>query len=163
MPDPLAHCARPIRPSEAGETPMQHPALTEPNGRPKHITVVTPCYNEVENVRELYEAIKQVFAGLPQYTYDHIYIDNASKDGTAGVLREIAAEDANVRVIINARNFGHIRSPYHALPPGGGGRGDRDGLRLPGPAGLDPGVPPEVGGGIQDRRRGQGRVGGEPG
>jgi glycosyltransferase involved in cell wall biosynthesis len=88
---------------------------TEPDRPRKHITVVTPCYNEVENVHELYEAIKQVFAGLPQYTYDHIYIDNASKDGTADILRELAARDENVRVIINARNFGHIRSPYHAF------------------------------------------------
>jgi polyisoprenyl-phosphate glycosyltransferase len=94
---------------------MQQPHATESNGRPKHITVITPCYNEVENVRELYNAIRQVFAGLPQYTYDLIYIDNASKDGTADVLRDLAAEDPNVKVIINARNFGQIRSPYHAF------------------------------------------------
>jgi glycosyltransferase involved in cell wall biosynthesis len=99
---------------------MRDPDTGQNDHPRKHITVVTPCYNEVENVRELYEAIKQVFAGLPQYTYDHIYIDNASKDGTADVLRELAAEDANVRVIINARNFGHIRSPYHALLQGDG-------------------------------------------
>ena len=116
MPDPLAEPAATNHDTpKARETPMQDPHATESNGRPKHITVVTPCYNEVENVRELYEAIKQVFAGLPQYTYDLIYIDNASKDGTADVLREIAAEDPNVRVIINARNFGHIRSPYHGF------------------------------------------------
>ena len=125
---------------------MQQPHTTESNGRPKHITVVTPCYNEVENVRELYNAIKQVFAGLPQYTYDLIYIDNASKDGTDGVLREIAAEDPNVRVIINARNYGHIRSPHHGFLQGEGDAGDHHGLGLPGPAGLDPGLHSEVGG-----------------
>ena len=81
----------------------------------KLISVVTPCYNEEPNVRELYERIRTVFAGLPAYRYEQIYIDNASRDGTAAVLRELAAADCNVKVILNARNFGHIRSPYYAL------------------------------------------------
>src|SRR4051812_28108340 len=88
---------------------------SEAQGRRKHICVVTPCYNEVENVRELYEAIKQVFAELPQYRYSHLYIDNASTDGTVAILRELAHADPNVKVIVNARNFGHIRSPFHAM------------------------------------------------
>jgi polyisoprenyl-phosphate glycosyltransferase len=94
---------------------MEHPQMNEPDGRRKHICVVTPCYNEVENVRPLHEAIKRVFDELPNYTYSQYYIDNASTDGTADVLRELAAADPNVKVILNARNFGHIRSPYHAL------------------------------------------------
>jgi len=81
----------------------------------KFISVMTPCYNEEENVRPLYEQIKAVFAGLGQYTYEHIFIDNASTDGTDRVLKEIAAADPNVKIIVNARNFGQIRSPYHAL------------------------------------------------
>ncbi|MDA8377454.1 MAG: glycosyltransferase family 2 protein [Planctomycetia bacterium] len=81
----------------------------------KHISILTPCYNEEANVRELYEDVKKVFSGLPQYTYDHLFIDNASKDNTPIILREIAAQDKNVRVIFNTRNFGHIRSPYHGL------------------------------------------------
>jgi glycosyltransferase involved in cell wall biosynthesis len=81
----------------------------------KHITILTPCFNEEENVRPLYDAVKAVFAGLPQYTYEHLFIDNASKDRTVAILREIAGTDRNVKVIVNARNFGHIRSPYHAL------------------------------------------------
>ena len=81
----------------------------------KHITIITPCYNEEENVEALYDAVKQIFAGLPQYTYEHIFADNASKDRTAEILRDLARKDKNVKVIINARNFGHIRSPYHAL------------------------------------------------
>jgi glycosyltransferase involved in cell wall biosynthesis len=81
----------------------------------KLISVVTPCYNEEANVRELYQRIQAVFAGLPGYRYEQIFIDNASRDGTAAVLRELAAADPNVKVILNARNFGHIRSPYYAL------------------------------------------------
>ncbi len=79
------------------------------------ISVVTPCYNEEGNVEDLYQQIKEVFAGLPQYDYEQLYIDNHSQDGTVDKLRRIAAEDRKVKVIINARNFGHIRSPYHAF------------------------------------------------
>src|SRR4051794_35941386 len=81
----------------------------------KLISVVTPCYNEETNVRELYQRIKAVFDGLPGYRYIHIFIDNASKDGTVAALREVAAADPCVKVIVNARDFGHIRSPHHAL------------------------------------------------
>ena len=81
----------------------------------KLISVVTPCYNEEANVRELYQRIKAVFEALPAYRYEQIFIDNASRDGTVAVLRELAAADGNVKVILNARNFGHIRSPYYAL------------------------------------------------
>jgi glycosyltransferase involved in cell wall biosynthesis len=81
----------------------------------KTISIMTPCYNEEDNVRELYEAVKSQFAKLPQYRYEHLFIDNASKDRTAALLREIAAADPNVKVIINTRNFGHVRSPYHGV------------------------------------------------
>lgn len=79
------------------------------------ITVLTPCYNEAENVRVLYERVRDVFRGLSQYDYEHLFIDNASSDATVSILRDIAAHDRNVKVIINTRNFGHLRSPYHAL------------------------------------------------
>ena len=81
----------------------------------KLVSVVTPCYNEEGNVREMHAAIKDLFAALPQYRYEHVFIDNASKDATPRLLREIAAADPNVRVILNARNFGHVRSGYYAL------------------------------------------------
>jgi glycosyltransferase involved in cell wall biosynthesis len=81
----------------------------------KLISVVSGCYNEEDNVRECYERVKQVFAEIGRYRYEHIFIDNASKDKTRVILREIAKADPNVKVIFNARNFGHIRSGYHAM------------------------------------------------
>jgi glycosyltransferase involved in cell wall biosynthesis len=81
----------------------------------KKISIVTPCYNEEDNVQGLSEAVKAVMAELPNYSYEHIFIDNASKDRTPSILRAIAAKDKNVKVILNARNFGHIRSPYYGL------------------------------------------------
>jgi polyisoprenyl-phosphate glycosyltransferase len=79
------------------------------------ISVVTGCYNEEENVDEVYEQIRDAIATLPGYTYEHIFIDNASTDGTVKRLRALAAKDRNVKIIINTRNFGHIRSPYYGL------------------------------------------------
>lgn len=80
----------------------------------KLISIVTPCFNEEENVDELYERINKVMSTL-KYQYEHIFIDNASTDGTAKKLRALAAKDKCVKVILNTRNFGHVRSPVHAL------------------------------------------------
>jgi glycosyltransferase involved in cell wall biosynthesis len=81
----------------------------------KLISVISGCYNEEDNVRECYEQVKQVFQEIGRYRYEHIFIDNASRDGTVAILRELAAQDKNVKVILNVRNFGHIRSPHHAM------------------------------------------------
>jgi len=81
----------------------------------KLLSVVTACYNEEENVEEIYSRVRQVIKSLRRYRYEHIFIDNASRDGTVRILKEIARRDRNVKVIVNTRNFGHIRSPYHAL------------------------------------------------
>ena len=81
----------------------------------KLISIVTPCYNEEQNVQELYARVKQIMAGLAEYRYEHIFIDNASTDRTAEILRSLAETDKNLKIIINTRNFGHIRSPFHAI------------------------------------------------
>lgn len=81
----------------------------------KLISVVTPCYNEEGNVSEVYKRVKAVFDKLPQYDYEHIFIDNDSADNTVNELKELAAQDKNVKVIVNTRNFGHIRSPVHGM------------------------------------------------
>jgi glycosyltransferase involved in cell wall biosynthesis len=72
-------------------------------------------YNEADNVQTLYERVRAVFQSLHEYRYEHLFIDNASTDDTVAILRRIAARDPNVKVIVNTRNFGHVRSPYHAL------------------------------------------------
>ena len=81
----------------------------------KTISVVTGCYNEEGNVEEVYRRVRDVMAALGRYRYEHIFIDNSSKDNTVAILKSIAAQDKNVKIIVNARNFGHIRSPIHAL------------------------------------------------
>jgi len=81
----------------------------------KTVSIVTGCFNEEDNVEELYDRVRNVMDSLGRYRYEHIFIDNCSTDRTVEVLKRIAARDTNVRVIVNARNFGHIRSPLYAL------------------------------------------------
>jgi len=81
----------------------------------KTISILTPCFNEEANVEEVYTRVRDVMAGLGRYRYEHLFIDNNSADRTVEILKRIAAQDTNVKVIVNARNFGHIRSPIHAL------------------------------------------------
>jgi polyisoprenyl-phosphate glycosyltransferase len=81
----------------------------------KTISIMTPCYNEELNVLNLYNQVREVMVGIGKYEYEHIFIDNSSQDNTVAILKAIAAEDKNVKIIVNSRNFGHIRSPIHAL------------------------------------------------
>ena len=81
----------------------------------KKISVVTPCYNEEGNANAIYTAVKSIMDAKPEYDYEHIFIDNHSTDKTVAILKDIAAKDINVKLIVNSRNFGHIRSPYYGL------------------------------------------------
>ena len=81
----------------------------------KTLTILTPCYNEELNVREVYLRVRAAVAAAGDYRYEHIFIDNASTDNTLDELKAVALQDKNVKVIRNTRNFGHIRSPMHAL------------------------------------------------
>ena len=81
----------------------------------KMISIVTPCYNEEANVAFLIERVKRVMTGIQGYSYEHIFIDNCSKDSTVRVLKTIAKDDPHVKIIVNSRNFGHIRSPFHGI------------------------------------------------
>jgi glycosyltransferase involved in cell wall biosynthesis len=80
------------------------------------ISIVTACFNEEDNVKALYEAVKKVFnEHLPDFHYEHLFIDNASTDDTVKILKNIAEIDKNVKIIINSRNFGHVRSPVYGI------------------------------------------------
>ena len=82
----------------------------------KRISVMIPCYNEEENARPIYTAVKdQLTQNCPSYDYEILFIDNKSQDQTRKILREICAEDSNVKAIFNVKNFGQFNSPYYAL------------------------------------------------
>jgi glycosyltransferase involved in cell wall biosynthesis len=82
----------------------------------KHLSIVSGCFNEEDNVQEFYDRITHTMRSqLPQYEYEIILIDNASTDGTVARIRQIAACDQRVKLIVNNRNFGIVRSGYHAF------------------------------------------------
>ncbi len=78
------------------------------------ISIVTPTFNEEENIEKLCSEIKNEMKKF-DYEYEHIIIDNSSTDNTVGKLRKICLEDKNVKVIINTKNFGHIKSPFYGI------------------------------------------------
>jgi len=80
------------------------------------LSIVSGCYNEEENVTELYRAIVEIFERqLSRYDLEVIFIDNASEDGTVARLKEVARVDPRLKIIVNNRNFGHVRSGYHGM------------------------------------------------
>lgn len=82
------------------------------------ISIVSPCYNEEDNVQACYEEVRSLFdAGGPLegYDYEHLFADNSSTDRTVAILREIARNDERVRVVVNARNYGPFRSTFNVL------------------------------------------------
>lgn len=82
----------------------------------KKISVMIPCYNEEENVRPIYEAVRnELQKSCSQYDYEILFIDNKSQDKTRDIIRQICAEDPNVKAIFNIRNFGQFNSPYYGL------------------------------------------------
>ncbi len=79
------------------------------------ISIVTPCFNEEENVDELYRRVKASVSNIDKYAFEFIFIDNHSEDNTVAKLKALAANDPTVKIIVNTRNFGHIRSPYYGI------------------------------------------------
>lgn len=85
------------------------------DGRPL-ISVVTPCFNEELNLEDCHRALREVFAReLPDCSLEHIFCDNASNDRSVDVLRRLAHADADVKVVVNARNYGPFRSTFNGL------------------------------------------------
>lgn len=81
----------------------------------KNIAIVTPVFNERENIEGLFLAVNKIFSKIENYEYKHLFIDNASTDGSEELLIQLADKFSNVKVIINARNFGYVRSSFYGL------------------------------------------------
>ena len=82
----------------------------------KKISVMIPCYNEEENVRPIYEAVRdELCRSCKQYDFEILFIDNKSQDGTRQILRDICQEDKRVKAIFNCKNFGQFNSPFYGM------------------------------------------------
>lgn len=82
----------------------------------KKISIMIPCYNEVENVRAISEAVERILEEkLTSYEYEIMFIDNDSQDGTRDELRKLCNKNKKIKAIFNAKNFGQFNSPYYGL------------------------------------------------
>ena len=82
----------------------------------KKISVLIPCYNEVENVVPMSEAVVKILTEeLSQYDYELVFIDNCSTDGTRDKLEEICAGNKKIKAIFNVTNFGQFNSPFYGM------------------------------------------------
>lgn len=82
----------------------------------KLISIMIPCFNEVENVKPMYEAVReQLQNNLSTYDYEIVIIDNASTDGTREKIEEICGQNVNVKAIFNVTNFGQFNSPFYGM------------------------------------------------
>jgi len=80
------------------------------------ISVITPCYNEEHSIIDCYKSIKSIFeTHLKEYDYEHIFCDNSSTDLTVTLLKGIATDDKRVKIIVNSRNFGPMRSNFNGV------------------------------------------------
>jgi glycosyltransferase involved in cell wall biosynthesis len=79
------------------------------------ISIVSPCYNEEEVIEKFYFELVKTLNELTEYEFEILFIDNASTDNTINILRNISKIDNRVKIIVNSRNFGQVRSPYWGL------------------------------------------------
>jgi glycosyltransferase involved in cell wall biosynthesis len=82
----------------------------------KTISIVTPCYNEELTVTSCVEEVRRVMSSeLSNYNYEHIFMDNASSDRTASILKDLAQNDSRIKLIVNSKNVGPFRNMWHGL------------------------------------------------
>ena len=82
----------------------------------KTISLMIPCYNEVENAELMANSIINVFnEALPEYDYEIVFIDNCSTDGTRDVIRNLCSQNHRIKAIFNVTNFGQFNSPFYGI------------------------------------------------
>lgn len=82
----------------------------------KKISILIPCFNEVENVDQIAVAVENILREkLSQYDYEILFIDNCSTDGTRKKLESICSANKKIKAIFNVTNFGQFNSPFHGM------------------------------------------------
>ena len=80
------------------------------------LSIITPCFNEEESVLKCFQSLRDVMSKeLPGVSYEHIFADNSSTDGTVKVIKSFLKSDSRVKLIVNSKNIGAPRNIYRAL------------------------------------------------
>ncbi len=78
------------------------------------ISVVLACRNEQDNAEAIAAAVIAVLEPVAE-SFELIFIDNESQDRTVEIIKRMCARDPRIRLIVNTRNFGQMRSPTHGI------------------------------------------------
>ncbi len=82
----------------------------------KKISIITPVYNEEDNIQDCYNSVKKIFNSYKtEYEYEHIFVDNSSTDSSVQIIKNLCKEDKNTKIIINEQNYGILPSIFNAL------------------------------------------------
>lgn len=82
----------------------------------KKISILIPCYNEVDNVEPISFAVVNILQEvLSNYDYEVLFIDNCSTDGTREKLEKICEKNHKIKAIFNVTNFGQFNSPFYGM------------------------------------------------
>lgn len=82
----------------------------------KKLSILIPCYNEIENVELMAQSVINVIGeALPMYDYELLFIDNCSTDGTRETLEKICCKNKKIKAIFNVANFGQFNSPFYGM------------------------------------------------
>lgn len=78
------------------------------------ISLIVTCYNEEENIHEMYIRVKKVFAQMRLYEFEIIFVDNHSTDGSIKQYESLLNKDKRVKLIVLSRNFGSPQPSFLA-------------------------------------------------
>jgi polyisoprenyl-phosphate glycosyltransferase len=81
---------------------------------PVDISVLIPCLDEAENVDAIANAVRVEMAKA-DVSYEVVFIDNGSTDGTPDLIKSLCTKDSRVRLIVNNKNYGQMRSPTYGI------------------------------------------------
>jgi glycosyltransferase involved in cell wall biosynthesis len=82
----------------------------------KKISIITPCYNEAENLIDCIDIVKKIFNNeLKNYDYEHIIVDNNSNQKTFDIIADLTTKDKKVKALINNKNYGAAASSFNAI------------------------------------------------
>ena len=84
-----------------------------------YISVVTPTYNEEENIVALCQQVEKIFQEI-NHDYEHIIIDNNSSDSTVEKVKELIIKNSSIKLIVNSKNYGHLLSPFYGIKQSSG-------------------------------------------
>lgn len=71
------------------------------------VSVIVPCFNESEVIASTQDELNRCLGASPNFSFEFIYVDDGSRDGTSAILREMRKRDPRVKLIRFSRNFGH--------------------------------------------------------